>query len=53
MSESKRINENMKERNIKRESYVCPISQAYVKKLTRKGYPVAKKNYAICMRNKK
>jgi len=32
--------------------FYCAISKAYVKKLTRKGYPIAENNYAICMRKK-
>lgn len=50
--ESVRINASLKGRNIKRQAYVCAVSKFYVKKLTRKGYPIAKKNYAICMRDK-
>ena len=52
IEESNRINASLKNRGIKREAYVCPVSKTYVKKLTRKGYPIADKNYAICMRNK-
>lgn len=51
--ESDAINKNMAERGIKRESYVCKVSQSYVKKRTRKGYPVKKQNYGVCMRDKK
>ena len=51
IGEKDRINASLKSRGIKREAYVCAISKAYVKKLTRKGYPIAEKNYAICMRN--
>jgi len=52
IKEAKQINDSLKERGIEREAYVCSVSKAYVKKLTRKGYPVADKNYAICVRNK-
>lgn len=52
IKEKQEINNSLRNRGIKREAYVCPVSQAYVKKLTRKGYPIADKNYAICMRNK-
>ena len=51
--ESKKINASLKKRGIKRETYVCPVSKQYVQKRTRKGYPVKKNNYAICVRNKK
>lgn len=51
LKEAKAINADMKKRGIKREAYVCPISQAYMRKRTRKGFPIADKNYAICMRN--
>jgi len=50
---SKRLNKSLKKRKIKRESYVSPVSQSYVKKLTRKGYTIRKKNYAVCVRNKR
>ena len=53
IEEKQRINDSLRDRGIKREAYVCSVSQAYVKKRTRKGYPVADKNYAICMRNKR
>lgn len=52
MEEKNRINTSLKSRGIKREAYVCSVSKTYVKKLTRKGYTIAEKNYAICMRNK-
>ncbi len=52
VSESKRINESLRKRKIKRFARVTPVSYSYVRKLTRKGFPVAKKNYAICMKNK-
>ena len=51
LDESKAINDSLKERNIRRETYVTPVSQSYVRKLTRKGYPVKKRNYAIAVRN--
>lgn len=51
--EAKRINASLKERGIKREAYVGVVSQSYVKARTRKGYPIAKRNYAIYMRNKR
>ena len=51
--EKNEINLSLKEEGIKREAYVCSVSKAYVKKLTRKGYPIADKNYAICVRNKR
>ena len=50
MSEARRINKNMLERKIKRRASVISVSQAYVKTLTRKGFPIKKKNYAIAMR---
>ena len=53
VAEAKRINLDLLKRKIKRMAYVTPVSQSYVKSLTRKGYPVPKKNYAIAMRNKK
>jgi len=52
-AETNRINASLRDRKIKRQAYVCPISKAYVKKLTRKGYPIADNNYAICVRNKR
>ena len=52
VKEAKSINRSLKERKIKREAYVCAISRNYVAKRTRKGYPISKKNYGICMRNK-
>ena len=51
--EAKRINVSLRDRKIKREAYVCPVSQSYVRKRTRKGYPVRKKNYGVCVRNKR
>ena len=51
--EATRINASLKVRKIKREAYICPVSKAYVKKLTRKDCPIANKNYAICVRNKR
>lgn len=50
--EAKEINLSLNKRNIKREAYVCEVSEAYVKTLTRTGYKIPKKNYAICIRNK-
>ena len=50
--EAKFMNDSLKRRHIKRESYVCEVSQSYVRKLTREGYPIRKKNYGICVRNK-
>ena len=52
IGEKDRINASLKSRGIKRQAYVCPVSRAYVKKLTRKGYPIAENNYAICVRDK-
>lgn len=52
LAEAKRINLSLKERKIEREAKVCRVSQSYVRKLTRKGYPIRKINYGICMRNK-
>ncbi len=52
LKEAKLINASLKKRNIKREAYVCPISKSFVRKRTRKGYPIKSKNYGICMRNK-
>ncbi len=53
LKEMNEINASLKDRGIKREAYISSVSQAYVKKRTRKGYPIADKNYAICMRNKR
>ena len=53
IDETRRINSSLRARGIKREAYVCSVSKAYVKKLTRKGYPVADKNYAIYVRDKR
>lgn len=53
LRESKSINKDLKERGIKRESRVIPISRAFVKRLTRKGFIVKKKNFAIAIRRKK
>jgi len=50
---ARQLNASLKKRNIKREAIVSPVSQAYVRTLTRKGYPVPKKNYGISMRNKR
>ena len=50
--EAARINKNLKSRGIKRIAYVAPVSRNYVKKLTRKGFTVRKKNYAIAIKNK-
>jgi len=50
--EAREINTSFKNRGIKREAYVCSVSKSYAKKLARKGFPIADKNYAICMRNK-
>ncbi len=49
---SKAITLSLQKRNIKREAYVCGVSKSYVKKRTRKGYPIPKKNYGVCVRNK-
>jgi len=51
--QAKHLNLSLKKMKINRESYVCPISQSFVRKLTRKGYPIPKKNYALYVRNKK
>jgi hypothetical protein len=51
LDEAKLINLSFKDRKIKREAYVCPISQSFVRKRTRAGHPIRKKNYGICMRN--
>lgn len=51
IKEKDEINASLKSRGIKREAYVCEVSKSYVKKLTREGYPIAERNYAICMRN--
>lgn len=51
--EANQLNNSLKGRKIKREAYVCSVSKAYVKKRTRKGYHVANKNYAICVRDKR
>ena len=51
IEEKDRINASLKSRGIKREAYVCEVSKAYVKKLTKKGHPIEEKNYAICIRN--
>lgn len=50
---AKNITKNLKQRKINREAYVCPVSQSYVKTLTRKGIKVPKRNYAVCVRNKR
>lgn len=52
IKEAKEINTSLKKRGIKREAYVSTVSKRYAKRLLRKGYPVADKNYAICVRNK-
>lgn len=49
--EANQINKSLFRRNIKREAYVTPVSKSYVKKLTRKGFPIPKNNYAIAVRN--
>jgi len=49
---AKRITASLRERNINREAYVSPVSYSYVRTLTRKGYPIAKKNYGVCVRNR-
>lgn len=51
IKEIQMINTSLKNRGIKREAYLSTVTKAYVKKRTRKGYSVADKNYAICMRN--
>lgn len=53
LRKARQINTSFRARKIKREARVCPVSQSYVKTLTRKGYPVPKKNYGICVRNKR
>ena len=50
--EARQINTSMKSRGIKRVAYVRPVSSSYVRKLTRTGYPLPKKNYGIYMKNK-
>jgi len=45
------INRSMLKRKIKRKAYVTPVSQSYVRSLTRKGYPIKKKNYGVAMKN--
>ena len=50
--EAKAITISLQKRNINRETYVCGVSKSYVKKRTRKGYPISKKNYGVCMRNR-
>ena len=47
------MNADFKKRNIKREGVIIPVSRAYVRTLTRKGYPVPKRNYGVYFRNKK
>ena len=51
-TEAERINKDFLKRKIKRMAYVTPVSERYVRSLTRKGYPVKKKNYAIAVKNK-
>jgi len=51
IEEKNEINAYLKQRGIKRKAYVCKVSKSYVKKLTKKGYPIADNNYAICVRN--
>jgi len=53
LREAKAINNSLKKRMIKRKAFVCSVSQSYVKKLTREGYPISKKNYGICMKDVK
>jgi hypothetical protein len=53
LREARAINASMKSRGIRREAIVRSVSQGYVRKLTRKGFAVPKKNYAISMRNKR
>ena len=50
-AEARAITNNLKKRGIKREAYVTPLSRRYVQSLTRKGYPVPKKNFGIAVRN--
>ena len=52
IAEKNSINRDFSRRNIKRIAYVTPVSQGYVRTLTRKGYPIPKKNYAIAVKNK-
>ena len=53
LREVKAINKSLTKRGIKRVAYVTPVSQSYVKTLTRKGYNIRKKNYGIAVRNKR
>ena len=50
--EAKAITISLQKRNINREAYVCGVSKSYVKKRTRQGYPIPKKHYGVCVRNK-
>lgn len=45
------INEDMRNRKINREAYVIPVSQSFVRTLTRKGYRVSKRNYGVAMKD--
>jgi len=49
---AKGLTNSLQRRHIKREAYVCGVSKSYVKTLTRKGYPIPKKNFGVCVRNK-
>jgi len=51
LREAKATNRSLAKRNIKREAYVTPISQAYVQRRLRKGFKAKKRNYAIAMRD--
>lgn len=51
--EANRISKNLLKRKIKRKAFVVPVSQEFVRKLTREGYTVRKKNYGILMKDVK
>jgi len=49
LTEARSINKSLTSRGIKRKAVVKPVSQAVIKKLTRKGFPIKKKNFGIFM----
>ena len=51
--QAKRLSENLKKRGIKREAYATPLSYGYLRTLTRKGYPILKKeSFGVAVRDK-
>jgi len=53
LAEAKRANASFKERKLDLEAVVVVVSQRYAKKLTRPGYPLAKKHWGIYSRRRK